>query len=123
MQAAIGQSGNLFTPTQLCSFISVLANGGTRYSEHLLLKVCSPTGETVYEKEPDILGNASLSAGSLNVIRDGMYDAAHSGTVGNVFSGKNYEIGRKTRNSTARRSRAERCICSFCSCMSLRRYL
>ena len=102
---AIGQSDNLFTPTQLCSFISVLANGGTRYSEHLLLKVCSPTGETVYEKEPDILGNASLSAGSLNVIRDGMYDAAHSGTVGNVFSGKNYEIGAKT--GTAQREGAE----------------
>ena len=105
LAAAIGQSDNLFTPTQLCSFISVLANGGTRYSEHLLLKVCSPTGEKVYEKEPEVLGNVSLSADTLNVIRGGMYDAARSGTVGNVFFGKSYEIGAKT--GTAQREGAE----------------
>lgn len=96
LAAAIGQSDNLFTPTQLCSFISVLANGGTRYSEHLLLKVCSPAGEAIYERTSEVLGSVPLSADTLGVIHGGMYDAAHSGTVGNIFSGKSYEIGAKT---------------------------
>ena len=39
IQAAIGQSKNLFTPIQLASYISTLVNGGTRYKAHLVKKV------------------------------------------------------------------------------------
>ena len=96
LAAAIGQSDNLFTPTQLCSFISVIANGGTKYAEHLLLSVYSQTGEAVFEYEPEVLKSTEISESTLNTVRGGMYDAAHTGTIGAVFSGKSYEIGGKT---------------------------
>jgi penicillin-binding protein 2 len=37
--AAIGQSDNAFTPLQLAVYLSTIANGGSRYAAHLLLKV------------------------------------------------------------------------------------
>ena len=39
IQAAIGQSDNLFTPVQLASYISTIANGGTRYKTHLIKEI------------------------------------------------------------------------------------
>ncbi len=96
LAAAIGQSDNLFTPAQLCSFISVLAEDGTKYAEHLLLSVFAQTGEAVYVYEPKILKSTEISESTLNAVRGGMYDAAHTGTIGAVFSGKNYEIAGKT---------------------------
>lgn len=41
VQAAIGQSDSRATPLQLCAYISTLVNGGTRYSAHLLDRVCA----------------------------------------------------------------------------------
>lgn len=40
VQAAIGQSDNKATPLQLCASLSTIVNGGTRYSAHLLDRVC-----------------------------------------------------------------------------------
>ncbi len=96
LAAAIGQSDNLFTPSQLCSFISVIAEGGTKYAEHMLLSVYDETGKAVYEYESEVLKSTEISESTLDVVRGGMYDAAHTGTVGSVFSGKNYDIGGKT---------------------------
>ena len=39
LQTAIGQSDNAFTPIQLCSYMSTLLNGGTRYKATLLKSV------------------------------------------------------------------------------------
>ena len=36
VQAAIGQSDNLFTPLQLCNYCATIANGGTRYQMHFV---------------------------------------------------------------------------------------
>ena len=39
LQAAIGQSNNLFTPLQMACYFSTVFNGGNRYSAHLLSSV------------------------------------------------------------------------------------
>lgn len=96
LTAAIGQSDNLFTPTQLCSFISVIARGGERMSAHMLLRVCGEDGTVIYESEPATAGSAEISEATLDAVRGGMYDAARSGTVGSVFAHKSYEIAGKT---------------------------
>ena len=40
---------NNFTPLQLVSYISTLANGGTRYKIHLVDKITDGDGNTVQE--------------------------------------------------------------------------
>ena len=51
-QAAIGQSDTKATPLQICAYISTVANGGTRYSAHLLDRVCEFGSENpVYSDE------------------------------------------------------------------------
>lgn len=96
LAAAIGQSDNLFTPLQLASFISVIAEGGSGYRAHLLLRVVAPDGAVVAETNPEQTVDADISAASLDCVRGGMYDAAKSGTVGQVFADCGYEIGAKT---------------------------
>ena len=60
------------------------------------IKARSKTGKAVYEYESEVLKSTEISESTLDVVRGGMYDAAHTGTVGSVFSGKNYDIGGKT---------------------------
>ncbi len=52
VQAAIGQSETRATPIQLCSYISALSNGGTRYAAHLLHRVSAyGVDEPIYTDE------------------------------------------------------------------------
>ncbi|MBR6812905.1 MAG: hypothetical protein IKM51_05985 [Oscillospiraceae bacterium] len=45
IQAGIGQSDNIFTPMQLASYIASLANGGRRYSAHLMKLAMSSSSD------------------------------------------------------------------------------
>jgi penicillin-binding protein 2 len=51
--AAIGQLYNAFTPVQITNYISSIANGGKRYTPHLIKMAVSPEGEIVYEAPND----------------------------------------------------------------------
>ena len=68
----IGQSVHEYTPLQLTSYMSTVANGGTRYATHLLHSVHSFSGETVYEQESEILSSLDVSSSSLSAIKTGM---------------------------------------------------
>ncbi len=74
LQAAIGQSYNLFTPTQLACYLSTLLNNGQRYSAHLLYSVRDfGTGETVYSYENKIMdGCIELDPYDISLIKRGM---------------------------------------------------
>ena len=76
LSAAIGQSDNMASPLQLACYAATLANGGTRYSAHLLHSVytfgqAAPT-YSYQQTEATILGKAEISAEALGVIEDGM---------------------------------------------------
>lgn len=52
VSAAIGQSDTRATPLQLCAYMATIANGGTRYSAHLLDRVCAyGSTEPLYSDE------------------------------------------------------------------------
>ena len=68
----IGQSIHEFTPLQVTSYISTVANGGTRYAAHLLHSVRSFSGEIVYESEKTVLSEMEISSTNLNTIKLGM---------------------------------------------------
>lgn len=68
----IGQSIHQFTPLQVTSYISTVANGGTRYATHLLHSVRTFSGEIVYRHENEILSEVAISPLNLNTIKTGM---------------------------------------------------
>ena len=74
LQASIGQSYNLFTPTQLACYLSALLNNGERYSAHLLYNVRDfSTGEIVYEYENKLMdGNIELDPYNVSLVKRGM---------------------------------------------------
>lgn len=68
----IGQSVHKYTPLQLSCYIATVANGGTRYSAHLLHSVRTFSGDIIYEYEPEVLSTVSISSSTLSAIKDGM---------------------------------------------------
>lgn len=74
VQAAIGQSDNLFTPLQLANYVSTIANGGTRYKAHFVKKVISADGGTVAvdNSQPEIAYDLDISKNTINLVKAGM---------------------------------------------------
>lgn len=85
LQAAIGQSDNLFTPLQLANYMATIANGGTRHAVHLLDRV-ERTGETVFIQEPEIVSTLDFSDEIYDTILEGMLAVTEDGTASTVFS-------------------------------------
>ena len=80
--AAIGQSENKFTPMQLASYISTLANGGTRYQATFLSKVVSSDYKQVLEEQTaQVLGQVEYSEQAHLTVEEGMRMAAQTGTA------------------------------------------
>ncbi|MBQ9760268.1 MAG: hypothetical protein IJW16_02840 [Clostridia bacterium] len=75
-QAAIGKSDNQATPLQLATYVATLANGGTRYSAHLLHSVYefgkSEPMFTFTQTEETVLDTIQLSDSAQGVIFEGM---------------------------------------------------
>lgn len=73
VQAAIGQSDNLFTPLQLANYCATIANGGTRYKPFIIKSVLSSDmSEVVYETEPEVINTLNVSKNSLDIVKQGM---------------------------------------------------
>ena len=75
VQAAIGQSDNKATPLQLCAYLSTVVNGGTRYSAHLLDRVCDFGNDTpIYSDETntEILSSLTVSESHQATIMKGL---------------------------------------------------
>ncbi len=74
VQAAIGQSDNLFTPLQLANYCATIANGGTRYQPYIIKSVLSSDmSEVVYETEPTVINTLNVSKKNLDIVKQGMH--------------------------------------------------
>lgn len=94
VQAAIGQSDNLFTPIQLAAYVATLANGGTKYKAHFVKAVKSADySQTVYEVQPEIINKLNVSDSSKAAVKKGMVSLGNSYTA---FKELPYEIACKT---------------------------
>jgi penicillin-binding protein 2 len=100
MQAAIGQSDNRFTPMQICTYISTLANGGTRYSATLIKTIKSYDMSTVVQPDAEnnktILAKLDASATMLDIVKQGMLGVTEEGTASTTFENYQIKIGGKT---------------------------
>lgn len=85
VQAAIGQSDNLFTPIQLANYIATLVSGGKHYDAHLLKAVKSyDNAEVVTMGTTEPSNIIDISDSTLNAVKKGMYDYTQPG--GMVYS-------------------------------------
>lgn len=73
LQSAIGQAGNLFSPLQLANYCATIANGGTRYSVHLIKEVKNfDLSETVLQKDPEVVVETGISSKNIDIVKQGM---------------------------------------------------
>ena len=97
LQAAIGQSDNLFTPLQLSTYLSTILNGGTRYNAHLLYQVRSYGGERIlHQNQPTVASEIEIADDILDTVREGMRGVMDNGSAASVFSGYAIPVGGKT---------------------------
>lgn len=100
LQAAIGQSDNLFTPLQMAVYTSTIANNGTRYKASIIRKVMNyALSETISETEPTVLDQSGIPQSAYDVVKQGMLKVTTEGTAAAL---NNYpiDIGGKTGTAT-----------------------
>ena len=100
--AGIGQSVNQFTPMQLCSYVSTLANRGTRYQATLLNRVVSSDYRSLLlESKASALSHLEISDEAYEAYTTGMKLVASEsgGTAYRVF--QNYPISIAAKTGTA----------------------
>lgn len=106
IQAAIGQSDNLFSPIQLAAYAMTLANDGVRYKTHLVQAVRSYDGrETPVGKE--VLVRMQLSKEAIDTVRAGMVKVVTSGTASARFRGIDYTVAAKTGTAQVSNTRSD----------------
>ena len=86
IQAAIGQSDNLFTPLQLSNYCATVANGGTRYQLHLVQSLIDNSSGTVTETQPKVEESLDLHKSTLTAVKSGMRLVATQGAPSLIFN-------------------------------------
>lgn len=106
--AAIGQGINQFTPLQLGTYISTVANGGTRYKLHLVDSITDPEGNVVEKFNPEILEKTDIDPENAKAVRQGMERANQdpSGTAYATFH--DFPISTAGKTGTADFSNSQR---------------
>ena len=73
IQAGIGHGDNQFTPIQLCSYVSTIANRGVRYKAHVIKSIMnSDYSQTVSQRETQVLSKADFKKANWNLVYKGM---------------------------------------------------
>ena len=95
--AAIGQSDHRYTPMQLCSYVSAVANKGTRYAATFLKRVVSADYSTLVEENTrEVLSVTKMSNDTVEAVFDGMRQVVTSGSAASAFRGFDVEVCGKT---------------------------
>ena len=85
VQAAIGQSDNAFTPVQLATYASAIANNGVRYRTHLVRKVGNyERDETVLyndPEKPEVMAETGVSKDNMKLLKEAMYAVTQTDTM------------------------------------------
>ncbi len=99
IQAGIGYGMNEFTPLQLCSYVSTIANKGVRYEATFVKSILtSDYTQTVFEHSATVLSNAEFSDSSWDLVYEGMLLVGTESYVD--FSGVSVDVAGKTGTTT-----------------------
>lgn len=99
VQAAIGQSDNLFTPLQLCNYCATIANGGKRYQMHFVKSRISRSTGIVTETGANVVRNVDISPKNMAMVKTGMRKVATQGGPSEVFGRIDTKVACKTGTS------------------------
>ncbi|MCQ2445597.1 MAG: hypothetical protein MJ141_01760 [Clostridia bacterium] len=100
LTAAIGQSYSLFSPIQVCAYLSAVCNGGYYYRPHILKEVTTyDYSSVVVSVQPELVNTISMSQNTYAAVMEGMLDAAENGTAAKVFENYPMRVGGKTGSS------------------------
>lgn len=104
---SIGQLDNKFTPLQLASYISTIANGGKRYKPYVIKKVVKYDGSLVNVTQPSYT-KVPVRQTTINAVKEGMVAVAQSidGTAYKSFIGLPFEVAGKTGTAQTASSRS-----------------
>lgn len=106
VQAAIGQSDNLFTPLQLANYCATIANNGTRYVPHIIKSVkSSDYSETQFDTHSEIAAQADISKENFDIVKEGMKRVATTGFCQYAFANLPVIAGAKTGTSQVKKYR------------------
>lgn len=87
LNMSIGQGSNSYTPIQLATYVSAIANGGRVYQPYLVDRVVSPDGKIIKQYGPKLNNLAAISPESLDLVRQGMMAVTQPGGTGySLFS-------------------------------------
>ena len=104
VQAAIGQSDNLFTPLQLANYAATLANGGTRYQPYIIKSVLSADmSEVIYETEPTVINTLNCKKENLDIVKQGMRQVILNSSCQYYFDDCIVDAAGKTGTSQVKR--------------------
>ncbi len=98
VNAAIGQSDNLFTPLQLANYMAAVVNGGTLYQPTLVKSIKTyDYSDVVEEKKPEAVGTIEFSDATRDLVMQGMSEVtAEGGTAATTFADYPIKVGGKT---------------------------
>ncbi len=97
IQAAIGQSDNLFTIIQLANYGATIANNGTRYKCHYVKYIMdSDHSDIIYESKPEVIEKTGISQQTIDIVKQGMLAVTTTGSCTTAFSGVTEGVGAKT---------------------------
>ncbi|WPC42888.1 penicillin-binding transpeptidase domain-containing protein [Clostridium sp. JS66] len=94
--ASIGQGMDEFTPVQLANYIATIANGGTRYSVHLVDKFLDPDGRVIEQVKTEVLERTGIKPENIAAIKAGMKAVNEKGTASEAFKGFSIKTAGKT---------------------------
>ena len=102
IQASIGQSYNLFTPLQMATYISTIANSGERHTASILKRVSTfDYSETIYNREATVLSRVDSAEENYEAVRYGMYRVSTQKDGSAVETFGNYDINVCSKTGTA----------------------
>ena len=101
VSAAIGQSEHRYTPLQMCTYISALANKGTRYRTSFLNRVISADYQHLLEESnTEVVAQLDISDEAYKACIDGMNLATHW-TLGTAYMFHGYPVEVCAKTGTA----------------------
>lgn len=78
---AIGQGYVLVTPLQVANYTAVIANQGTLYIPHLVIKLLGKNNKVIKNINKKIIRDNFVSKKSLQIVKEGMRDAVTKGSA------------------------------------------
>lgn len=112
-RAAMGQSNNAYTTSQLARYVSTLANSGTCYDLTMLKRITDSDDNTLEEPDPVVHNRLDLPQELWDNIHQGMHDVTinnGTGTFYDLQTNYNFNAAGKTGTAQQRTDKANHAL-------------